>query len=128
MKTKNFFRTAVLTLTILFLNTAKSFGQCETTLPNDLQNCFNSNGLDITVTVSSGTAYLSGTLSGNSQFDDFMVCYDSYINSALSCTNAPVLDVSSIVVNAGSSCDQVCIEYTTQNRVKLLIKSRHSGN
>jgi hypothetical protein len=68
-----------------------SYAGCETSLPNNLQSCFNAVQLHaLTVTVSGGNLFISGTMDPSKR-DECQACIDDYLAGAASCPGAPVI-------------------------------------
>jgi hypothetical protein len=79
-----------------------AFGGCETSLPNTLQACFNSQQIDLNVTVVGDQCIISGNCT-TAQVDNAQACMEEYNAGAASCPGAPYLVISGVTVDDNPS-------------------------
>ncbi|HEY6160933.1 MAG TPA: hypothetical protein VI112_06910 [Bacteroidia bacterium] len=85
----------------IFMNpTAK--GGCELSIPNNLQACFNSNQINLTVTVSSGVAIVDGIIANSTEATEAYSCISTFNQSAASCPGCPTLVMGNVIESTGT--------------------------
>lgn len=99
---------SILILSMLMLTglifKSNAFGGCESSLPNQLQACFNSSHLTMDVDQSvHGIITVTGNLTSEEQAVICEACIEDYNTGAASCPAAPTLVIGMITFNTSAT-------------------------